>query len=682
MISYSRRRFSGLAALCLAGATLLLAGCGGSPGVSSQVVSGVASAGATLAGQVDLKDASGVAAKTALIANDGSYSVDVTGMKAPFILQAKGSANGVAYSLNSFATGTGTANVNPLSHLLVASAAGVDDPFDASDAATLGKIGAGLPAATQTLQAKLQRLLKMYDAENVDPIGGHYLADHTGLDGMFDDVKITVLGGVVTVTNAKSGAVIFTGSITDLKDGQFTDDDNNLPGPPGAAGTPAVPAAPAGLTATGGANSVSLTWNAVANATSYDIYWSTQPGVSRQNGTKIGAQANSYLQSGLSAATSYYYVVSALNGAGEGALSAQASASTAAAAVAAAPAVPSGVSATGGTKQVTVAWTAVAGATSYNLYWSQTSGVTTGNGNKLSLSSTSSVLNNLPDGASYYYVVTAVNAVGESAASVQVAASTLAAVPVATVPAAPTGVSASGGAKQETVSWTPVVGAASYNLYWSTAPGVTPSTGTRVAAVSSPYVLTNLAAGTGYYYVVTALDAAGESAPSAQASASTDAAPPALPAAPTGVGAAGGANQLTVSWSAVSGATSYNLYYLTAAGVTSANGIKVSGVATPYTLSGLTAATPYYLVVTAVSAAGEGPASAQATATTAAAAPVFDAAGFYTTTCIGCHGSLGPRTAAQITSAIGSVGAMGKFKSTGSSPLSAAQISAIAAASY
>ena len=767
MIFSVKRSFSGIAALCLAGASLMLAGCGGSSGVSSQVVSGVASVGATLAGQVQLKDASG-ASKTAVIGNDGSYAIDVTGMKAPFIVQATGSANGVSYTMNSYADGTGTANVNPLSHVAVASAAGQDDPFTHSDAATLGKIGAGLPTAIQTLQSKLQKLLQLYHAEGEDPLKGHYVADHTGLDGMFDNVKITLVNGVITVTNTKTGAIIFTANIADLKNG--TNDDNNLPS------TPAAPTAPAGLTATGGANQVALAWSAVSNATSYNIYWSNQPGVTSQNGTKISAASNSSLHAGLNAATTYYYVVSAVNSSGESAVSAQVSATTSAAPVATVPTAPVGVSATGGSKQVTLAWGAVAGATSYNVYWSTSAGVTTANGNKLTGCSSPSVLNNLTDSTSYYYIVTALNAVGESAPSVQVAATTLAPVVVPTAPAAPTAVTALGGAKQVTISWSAATGASSYNLYWSTSAGVTPSTGTRVAAVSSPYVLTNLAAGTSYYFVVTAQNSVGESAPSAAASAATSPAPPALPAAPTatatggsnqvsiswsavsgassynlywsttagvstttgtkiagatspylqtglaagtsyyyvvtalnaagegpasaqataataapvpvppaapaGVTATSGTNLLTVSWSAVSGATSYNLYYSTATGVSSANGTKVTGVTAPYTLSGLAAGTPYYLVVTAVGAAGEGAASAQATATTAAAPPAFDALSFYNNTCLGCHGTLGPRTAAQITSAIASVGSMSRFRSTGSSPLTAAQISAIAAVSY
>jgi Putative Ig domain len=67
--------------------------------------------------------------------------------------------------------------------------------------------------------------------------------------------------------------------------------------------------------------------------------------------------------------------------------------------------------------------------------------------------------------------------------------------------------------------------------------------------------------------------------------------------------------------------------------------------------------------------------------------PVFDALAFYNASCIntgaGCHTALGVRTAAQITTAIASFSPMtSRFSATGSTPLTAAQITAIAAASH
>ena len=76
-------------------------------------------------------------------------------------------------------------------------------------------------------------------------------------------------------------------------------------------------------------------------------------------------------------------------------------------------------------------------------------------------------------------------------------------------------------AKQLTMAWDPVDGATSYNLYWSTVPGVTPANGTKISGVSPPYIHTGLAAGITYYYVVTALDSSSESSASSPASGTT-----------------------------------------------------------------------------------------------------------------------------------------------------------------
>lgn len=61
------------------------------------------------------------------------------------------------------------------------------------------------------------------------------------------------------------------------------------------------------------------------------------------------------------------------------------------------------------------------------------------------------------------------------------------------------------------LSWSSVSGATSYNIYWSTAPGVTKTTGTKIASAASPYIHW-ITSKVHYYYVVTAVNSAGESA--------------------------------------------------------------------------------------------------------------------------------------------------------------------------
>jgi len=87
--------------------------------------------------------------------------------------------------------------------------------------------------------------------------------------------------------------------------------------------------------------------------------------------------------------------------------------------------------------------------------------------------------------------------------------------------------------------------------------------------------------------------------------------------APTGVTATAGKNQVTIAWTPVSGATSYNIYWSTTAGVTGqagTNGTPIFGVPNPFTQTGLTAGTTYYYVVTSQNANAESPTSDQVSA--------------------------------------------------------------------
>jgi len=87
------------------------------------------------------------------------------------------------------------------------------------------------------------------------------------------------------------------------------------------------------------------------------------------------------------------------------------------------------------------------------------------------------------------------------------------------VPAPPSGVAAMAGDGRVTIAWAPSNGATSYKVYSGTSPGVTRANGTPHANVMSPFVLTGLPNGTAQYFVVTASNATGESAESAEVSA-------------------------------------------------------------------------------------------------------------------------------------------------------------------
>ena len=77
------------------------------------------------------------------------------------------------------------------------------------------------------------------------------------------------------------------------------------------------------------------------------------------------------------------------------------------------------------------------------------------------------------------------------------------------------------------------------------------------------------------------------------------------PAAPTLSAVTPGESQVTVTWAASTGATSYNIYYAQGTTVATGTGTKVAGVSSPYTIGALTDGKKYAFLVTAVGSAGE-----------------------------------------------------------------------------
>ena len=284
------------------------------------------------------------------------------------------------------------------------------------------------------------------------------------------------------------------------------------------------------------------------------------------------------------------------------------------------PAPPASVSAAPGIGQVTLNWTDVADATSYNVYRSITSPVTKTTGTKLTVADNAAVISGLDNGVKYYFVVTAVNANGESAESVEVSATPE---PPASAPSAPTGVTATAGDNTATIRWAAVAGATSYNVYHSQTSPVTKTTGTKSTGTDNSLTVTGLTNGTPYYFVVTVVVNGLESPESTQVTATPTATTPPAPSAPTSVTGAAGAGAATITWPAVATATSYNIYHSTSPGVTKATGTKVTGATSGGSVPGLVRGNPYYFVVTAVNAGGESGVSNEVTVTPNPPNPTF-----------------------------------------------------------
>ena len=128
----------------------------------------------------------------------------------------------------------------------------------------------------------------------------------------------------------------------------------------------------------------------------------------------------------------------------------------------------------------------------------------------------------------YYYKVTAEDAVGNVGPPSNEASGTATA--DTTPPTAPTALTATAGAGQVALGWsasTDAGGIERYNVHRATTAGFTPSVANRIAQpAGTSYTDTGLAAGT-YYYKVIAEDTSGNlSGPSNEATATVTAAPP------------------------------------------------------------------------------------------------------------------------------------------------------------
>ncbi len=80
--------------------------------------------------------------------------------------------------------------------------------------------------------------------------------------------------------------------------------------------TPA-PSAPTNVSASAGDVQVTISWDSVTDATSYNIYWSTSTGVTKVTGTKISDVTSPYTHTGRTNGTTYYYIGTAVNNNGE-----------------------------------------------------------------------------------------------------------------------------------------------------------------------------------------------------------------------------------------------------------------------------------------------------------------------------------------------------------------------------
>jgi hypothetical protein len=243
---------------------------------------------------------------------------------------------------------------------------------------------------------------------------------------------------------------------------------------------------------------VTLTWTPSSGASVYKVYKSDTAGnYAGAEERTVAANVYEYEWSGLTNGVTYYFKVKAENEVGD-----SASNEKSATPQVAEPGVPVLGPATPGDAQISLTWDPVIGSTGYKIFKSTTSGAYGSEEVSVSDSVYGYDVTGLTNGTTYYFVIKATNPGGDSAASNEVSATPR------TVPSIPTGVTASAGNGQATVSFTaPANGGSDITSYKVTAmPGTITATGT-----SSPITVTGLSNGVAYTFTVQAVNSAGSS---------------------------------------------------------------------------------------------------------------------------------------------------------------------------
>lgn len=263
------------------------------------------------------------------------------------------------------------------------------------------------------------------------------------------------------------------------------------------------------------------------------------------------------------------------------------------------PAAPTGVSATDGATcvDVTVSWNAVAGAIEYQVFRNTTNN--SGSATQIATAPASPYVDAaVAPGSTYFYWIKTVDACGPGGFSTSDSGF------AATVPAAPTGVSATDGSSCSAVnvSWNASAGATAYEIWRNTVndSGTASLIGNDTA---SPFADSSATPGVTYFYWLRASSVCGGSGFSLSDAGSRATAP----GAPTGVSASDGTScsVVTVSWSAVGGATGYQVWRNTVNNSATATLIGTD-TASPYDDGSAAAGTTYYYWVVATNACGGG----------------------------------------------------------------------------
>ena len=380
----------------------------------------------------------------------------------------------------------------------------------------------------------------------------------------------------------------------------FDNDDNFI----GVIGVPQLslprsgPTSPVNVSASRGTQSdrITITWDSVPNATSYEIYRSVFDQTIPSNPHTTVSGTNSYIDTTVTSNEVHNYWIKAINSHGESLFSEIATGFKASGNP---PLTPDGLIASNGAygDKVRLRWNRSLRYGSYTIYRSTTSGgfgTAIGTTDKEVWDDTTGT-----PGTVYYYRVRASNPDGNSGYSNHDSGYRLVVVP----PEAPDGLTASDHEFPDKIelSWNPVQDANSYSLFRNTQGEGFPKNPLASNIPSNSYVDQSATPGVTYYYWVAALNEGASSPLSAMASGSVLA----RPSPPLSVEASDGASvdSIEITWAPVPHADTYSVWR----GTTQANLSEIANGVTASSFEDTTVPqnTLHYYRIKAFNQAGE-----------------------------------------------------------------------------
>ena len=306
----------------------------------------------------------------------------------------------------------------------------------------------------------------------------------------------------------------------------------------------ALPDTPQRISVIAGVEKTTITWSAVQDASLYNLYWYTDGTVTNVNPNVTSP----FIHNDLSPNVEVSYRIAAVVDGVEGLPSAQVTVTP----LPQPAAAPAGVAVTHTQSQqgVLLAWEPNEAAIVYNLYWNTTGDVTTEDEVIKNVTSPYAHLE-AENGNTYYYIITFANNEGESLPSNVIK--------VTLVPNAPNDIKAETNDNSVTLQWDEIAGAKNYHLYWSASPGVDLEERNHISNVDPGYIHTDLTYGQTYHYLITSENEAGESISSKELVVAID--DEITISAPSNVFVMEGNEENIITWSEVTGATSYSIFW-------------------------------------------------------------------------------------------------------------------------